>query len=108
MSTKKVPLADVLWDAANKHLATEDKTNTESGIWHCSCNAAAAAAGLDSWLGLPHTVVGSFIWDLGCRWNRQQFQDYRSGPERQGVRYMWLLLAMHVAEDEGIEIEVEA
>jgi hypothetical protein len=22
------------------------------------------------------------------------------------VRYMWLLLAMHVAEDEGIEVEV--
>ena len=26
----------------------------------------------------------------------------------QGVRYMWLLLAMHVAEDEGIEIEVQS
>lgn len=26
------------------------------------------------------------------------------GKQRQGVRYIWLLLAMHVAEDENIMV----
>lgn len=75
----------------------------------CSCIAAKIAyygGGRDS-DGYPpgsDTPITNFLFDLGCRWNTTAMFRFASGEERQGVRYMWLLLAMKVAEDEGIEI----
>jgi hypothetical protein len=103
-------LADVLWEAANEKLSPS--------YWRCpthqdmySCNAFALA------LGVFHLeqnkAARKFVVSLGCDPERSQelahLCEYENGTEHlQGVRYMWLLLAMHVAEDEGIEIEVGA
>lgn len=89
---KKVKLADVLWDAANKHLSPD------SGY---SCFAVWDAIG--DWMDTDE--VHDFLMELGCR-TGTVMNEFPVGPLRQGVRYMWLLLAMHVAEDENIEIEV--
>jgi hypothetical protein len=43
-----------------------------------------------------------FLRSLGCETHTTEMNKHK---DSQGVRYMWLLLAMHVAEDEGIEIE---
>lgn len=105
MSTRKVKLADVLWEAANKRLWDGDG---QPWLQHYqntySCCAVADACG-----DLPDEETAlRFLRRLGCpvRSEAQKFgtQDPKA---RQGARYMWLLLAMHVADDEGIEIEVE-
>lgn len=104
-------LADVLWEAANLHLPSDD-------CWDLnvySCNAALSA----EFGKLPMKTVGNareivrdgsvtdrFLKRLGCSTLNQRgaFLAYREGPSRQGVRYLWLLLAMHVAADEGITV----
>jgi hypothetical protein len=46
-----------------------------------------------------------FLESLGCKTMSDKcFSFIPEGEQRQGVRYMWLLLAMHVAEDEGITV----
>jgi hypothetical protein len=93
---KKVKLADVLWDAANEHLPDD------SGY---SCFAVDFAANRYGAKSGPRTDYDLFLRELGCETGTVMSQ-FEVGAERQGVRYMWLLLAMHVAEDENIEIEV--
>jgi hypothetical protein len=104
--TKKRMLADVLWEAANVHLPAH-LTIDNPCKW--SCNAALAA----EFGGRFHyefsqgkrciaqmrdeSKTGRFLESLGAD------PSIDSGIS-QGVRYMWLLLAMHVAEDEGIEV----
>lgn len=100
----KRALADVLWEAANQHL-TEDLGRLET----YSCNAAMKADGsfrLDAagnLLGRENSAACAFLAQLGCDTHVAGFKDFRE-VERQGIRYMWLLLAACVAEDEGIEI----
>lgn len=98
-------LADVLWEAANAHLS-------ESSDYPChmtySCCAVGAALGLDyvaSWGDVEDHPAMAFLRDLGCDTDSLDgLHDFPGGEERQGVRYMWLLLAMHVAESEGITV----
>jgi hypothetical protein len=101
---RKVALADVLWTAANEYLWTGGDEGYGPVRYSESCWAATDA--------LPdysdESPVYRFLTDLGCDCGWVQFRDYPAGPIRQGVRYMWLLLAMHVAADEGIQIEVPA
>lgn len=110
---KKVKLADVLWDAANKRLTPP--SGWESGTDCYSCNAAM-------WAEMPEAFVNAgnltplrkksktnaFLKKLGCPVHSMYAFEAHAGGSIQGIRYMWLLLAMHVAEDEGIEIEVNA
>ncbi len=92
-------LADVLWDAANVHLSADNFSAWEKQIDYFSCCAVEYAAG-DGDLEAKR-----FLKSLGCDTaSTTSFLSFRPGIQRQGVRYMWLLLAMHVAEDEGIEI----
>lgn len=104
---KKVKLADVLWDAANGRLwdGAGDYDAAPYGYWRFSCDAVLtsqapelqrAASQLLEDCGLPADARNRF----------DMFDSFEWGEQRQGVRYMWLLLAMHCAEDEGIEIEV--
>jgi hypothetical protein len=106
MSTKrKVKLADVLWDAANERLWSGEGTSWLRHYQNTfSCCAVADAC--DSFVS--EEVVIQFLRRLGCpvRSENQTFGT-RDVKARQGARYFWLLLAMHVAEDEGIEIEVD-
>jgi hypothetical protein len=102
--SKKRMLADVLWRAAFElHPAVDAAT---------CCLAYRAEFG-ESW-GHHHNQWASaaraskavaFLRELGCAvGSTKVFDRYERGEERQGVRYMWLLLAMHVAEDERIEL----
>jgi hypothetical protein len=97
--TKKRMLADVLWGAANERLSSGDHDRT-GHTW--SCHALYAAMYGDDWR-FPEEA-DAFVTSLGCVPDESHFSEYRGGADRQGARYMWLLLAMHVAEDEGIEI----
>lgn len=102
----KQMLADVFWVAANEHLDSGNKHRC--GVKsHYTCDAVLYSVGFSQrgsainllrQLGLPKNADSRY--DL--------FDDFEPGEERQGIRYMWLLLAMHVAEDEGLEIEVPA
>jgi hypothetical protein len=94
---RKVALADVLLDAANL-------VDDISGYSCFSVDCAASAHGLKSG---PRTEYDRFLKKLGCD-TGTVMSWFPTGHERQGVRYMWLLLAAHVAEDEGIQIEVPA
>jgi hypothetical protein len=96
-TARKVALADLLWEAAS--LVTD-----VSGYSCCSVDCAAAVREMKSG---PHTRYDKFLKELGCE-TGTVMSWFEAGHERQGVRYMWLLLAMHVAEDEGIQIEVPA
>lgn len=90
-------LADVLWTAANEVLwdGLGDYDAAPHGVWRFSCDAAASAVAWDD-----KERVYSFLRSLGCDTEgRHVFEDYESGHERQCVRYLWLLLASHVAED---------
>jgi hypothetical protein len=92
--SKKRMLADVLWEAANVYLLPEQ-------VWHpaksyYTCDAALAASDSDA--------ATDFLQELGCPGGFWCFENFEEGEQRQGVRYMWLLLAMHVAEDEGLTV----
>jgi hypothetical protein len=106
MSEQQAPrmLADLLWERANELLWNGSCAYGfgERG-WRFTCDAVGtrldykakqAAFSLLHSCGLPTNA--SDRYDL--------FGDFDYGEERQGVRYMWLLLAMHVAEDEGLTV----
>lgn len=109
---KKRLLSEVLWEAANKWL-THD---FQLVLCMYSCNAALAAEfgkvpmrtnrDGDTRVYRGGSKTQKFLSELGCKLGGDdgQFIEFSEGERRQGVRYMWLLLAMHVAEDEGIEI----
>ena len=103
---RKVKLADVLWRAANERLDPIGLVWECPPLEHYSCCAVARV--IDSTTDCLPPKVDKWIGGLGCDTGSDGFSwDFERGSVRQGVRYMWLLLAMHVAEDEGIEIEVE-
>jgi hypothetical protein len=93
-------LADVLWEAANVYLSHDGKCsgNTEG----YSCPAIGGAMG--GWL--PEDIK-EWLRSLGCDphgftlFSRRAFAHTK---HTQGLRYIWLLLAMHVAEDEGLTV----
>lgn len=104
MAKRKVKLADVIWEAANVHLRANEY---DYGKSHYTCDCIRYAVGLRNEgkvfsflqkLGFPKGAIN--LYDL--------FSSFREIEKRQGVRYMWLLLAMKVAEDENIYIEVES
>ena len=106
----KKKLADVLWEAANVHLwsGDEDGMSFIGKVDDYSCNSVAYALGLER--GKYEHPAFPFLYSLGCTSSALAFMRIcgitTRDAESQGVRYMWLLLAMHVAEDEGIMVEV--
>jgi hypothetical protein len=99
--TKRM-LADVLWEAANKHLWDGGKRRFGEEE---SCFAAKAAAlPPGTWECGTDVPPIPFLIELGCDYGGAPFEGFECGRVRQGVRYMWLLLAMHVAEDEEIAL----
>jgi hypothetical protein len=110
--TKKRMLADVLWEAANERLSPND-IETVGNVRATCCAAWWAEHGREWWMyqsrewraAARESQAVQFLKQLGCRvGSSAAFNSFDPGEERQGVRYMWLLLAMHVAEDEGIEL----
>jgi len=105
----KVALADVLWEAANEHLWVGFGNNgwqTTPYTGSCCATAYAQKGAWDGWGDASKRSSVEFLRALGCDTSGYFFEGFSYGRARQGVRYMWLLLAMHVAEDEGIYIEV--
>lgn len=108
--TRKVKLANVLWEAANTWLHPSESFGWAREIGgRCSYSCHAIQAAVD---GEPpndnHSIPGpvaDFLETLGCNGSAAAGKTLN---HNQSTRYMWLLLAMHVAEDEGIEIEVAA
>jgi hypothetical protein len=107
----KVALADVPWTAANKWLhptctrAWGFETDGRPA-WSCH-DIQAALTGRAPKYSFDTSQVGrawDFVRALGCDCGPHRWPQRDEGL--QGVRYMWLLLAMHVAEDEGIMVEV--
>jgi hypothetical protein len=101
-------LADVLWEAANVYLSpTLLPLGIKGERFEFSCHAFNRALhGNKRNLNAENT----FLEGLGVNFFYSACEEWRDFHDQdlQGVRYMWLLLAMHVAEDEGIEIEVGA
>ena len=106
---KKRMMADVLWEAANKHLCHA----YANSFCKWSCNAALKAE--NPLLISEHRIsdrkrrasaTDKFLKSLGCQTGGHvgKFLNYPEGPERQGVRYLWLMLAMHVAKDEKVTL----
>lgn len=96
----KKKLADVLWKAANVYLSPNEYP--QNGQTKFSCIASDIAEGV-----IPDKRGNGHLWlihEMGVI--QSMFHQFDEGEDRQGVRYMWLLLAMHVAEDEGIMVEV--
>jgi hypothetical protein len=95
-------MADVFWDAANKHLATEpieDPDLDRVHKWACWAVDAAMEEKRNTGENSNNKAYRLFK-ELGMK-SRFGFDNERHN-DPQGVRYMWLLLAMHVAEDEGL------
>lgn len=106
----KKKLADVLWKAANVYLCADG--SYDNGGEKFSCHAAlratkeSLACAFDQY---NDSETIAFLRELGCDFGSTAWGEVEKElePEQmQGVRYMWLLLAMHVAEDEGIMVEV--
>lgn len=98
-------LADVLWDAANVYLCETQWLYEDAPSYkeEYSCHAFLSALRGTNWRNDRKRGDLSFLVSLGCDPGSDGFSHY--GPRTcQGVRYMWLLLAMHVAEDEGITV----
>jgi hypothetical protein len=101
---KKVALADVLWEAANEHLDSgDDDENFNSRF---TCDAVRHASGSYNNMNLVLPILYGFGLPSDADARYDLFEHFEKGEQRQGVRYMWLLLAMHVAQDERIQIEV--
>lgn len=107
----RVALADVLWEAANVHLHTGSSKRGGLG-YSFSCHAVEIALNgkLPSLFTLDTDAPYEpwpFMRELGCGQSVDVLHSFKSMEEEQGVRYLFLLLAMHVAQDEQIMIEVK-
>lgn len=108
--TTKVPLADVLWEAANRHLLSNDwsaKSDDRASPYSCDAVLFALQAATYYRHYTAWGEVINFLIDLGCQTGSYHAFAKTAPTKRQGARYMWLLLAMFVAEDEQIMVEVE-
>jgi hypothetical protein len=107
----KRALADVLWEAANVYLSPTGK-QIHGAPYSCWAiwMAQNGTRRLPNEFGL-HTSGGGAAWEfirsmnggesLACSY---MTEGSTSPRDVQSVRYMWLLLAMHVAEDEGLTV----
>lgn len=110
--TKRM-MADVFWDAANEHLRAAPRVRYEfdgNGVHlsEYSCDAVGFAVGMFSVRRnneslYQYETAKAVLRTLGCPGGMLAFDD-TPAEKRQGVRYMWLLIAMHVAEDEGLTL----
>lgn len=115
-TTRERPMGDVLREAANVHLAALTKWSTTRKPIH-SCNAALRAEDTEKYDRAAKPQSGTsiralrqnaatdkFLRSLGCNSRESLFEEFKPGPERQGVRFMWLLLAACMADDLDITL----
>lgn len=104
--SSRYKVADILWTAANQYLWTgEPRPDGVYEGWEYSCNAVIDAIADSN----TAYYVREFLRSCGCSaGSTTLLLDFDAGKERQGVRYMWLLFAMHLAEDEDLETGLHA
>jgi hypothetical protein len=104
----KRKLSDVLWTAANTRLSHTDDADWSKRRFSFSCDAVGELLPVAQRTGSGNAYKHSafdFLRALGCETSHMYaFHEFPAGMERQGARYMWLLLAACVAEDEGITV----
>jgi hypothetical protein len=91
-------LADVLWNAANTRL-WDGNGNAGEDLKEHSCLAVMYETPANAWVR-----VEDWLHSLGAPAHGKATLDCQHGRTRQGARYLFLLLAMHVAEDEGLTV----
>ena len=85
--------SDILWEAANEKLW--DGEGYGWRIREYSCEAVWRIVGSDPIL--------DFLEELGVQTNSIfQMEEFSYGPERQAVRYCWLMFASMIAEEWGL------
>jgi hypothetical protein len=107
----KVALADVLWSAANEWLHPRSShgwaaQNQGLTTWSCHAIQAALTGKAPADVFDPPQERDGWEFIRGMNGGDGLAIRYMDGDDPQGVRYMWLLLAMHAAEDENIYVEV--
>lgn len=99
----KRALADVLWEAANRRLSVTERDKYPATSEFSCIAADLALYGDGTGTGQPGTWLvrlSDYEAEVG------HFQrKYPFDTDRQAARYVWLLLAMHVAADEKIMVE---
>lgn len=100
-------LSEILWEAANEHLSCDSSIDFRG--WdesHFTCDAIRYSVGVYDAARRVIRILETFGLPSDAYDRDDIFGEFDAGEERQGVRYMWLLLAMQAAEDEGIRVEV--
>lgn len=106
---RKVKLADVLWEAANRRLWDGVGFSNWGSPYKNTYSCCAVADAMCSFsINADGEEPMPFLRRLGCP-VKSETQRFGTDDlqERQARRYMWLLLAMHVAADENIWIDVK-
>lgn len=86
-------ISEILRKAANEHLWDRTGRLGEKEIYSCD---AIACVGANSWEAIR------FCQSLGLNsYSLSAFNEFESGPKRQGARFLWLHFAALVAEDMG-------
>lgn len=94
-------IADTLREAADEHLCDGSGDHrTAAGYPGQTFSCGAVWQCLDKWdSDLPAIV---HLHDLGVGVSGQ-FDEFEEGPERQSVRYAWLMFAADMAEEFGLD-----
>jgi hypothetical protein len=97
-----VKISDVLWKAANVHLACEGPYEDDRTPY--ICHAIRRAQQLWSLMTSEQREdpAIAFLLDLGMEGGGDGFCEFHRGRERQGVRYAWLMLAHEIALERGL------
>lgn len=91
-------ISDVLWEAANVHLSSDDISHPEKKTNRYSCDAIVDSAGFGT---KSHDQTKAFISYLGVRiFGRFEFSEFLEGNDRQQARYNWLMFAHQIALEE--------
>jgi hypothetical protein len=94
-------IADTLRRAADLYLSELecDYGDVDGRKYAFSCDAVLAACGHKNCAELQE--ARAFMAELGCKTGSfVEFDEFSCGEERQGARYLWLMFAASVADDE--------
>lgn len=91
--------SQILRETADRYLLDGTDIGIKFNVLSYSCIALVAHPEVRV---MEHPIFG-FLTKLGCNINScSQFDEFASGEERQGARFLWLHFAALVAEDMGI------
>lgn len=93
-------ISEILWRAANEHLWDGYGDDLDAIIYSCDAVDKAATGRV---VGSYRCGACAFLRELGCTSDAMYlFNEFKSGPKRQGARYAWLMFASMYAEELGL------